>query len=511
MASASKSIVAELNKGEKLNGDNYEMWHRKVQLILEEQEALETLTNTMVEPPVGNTAQHRRDMETYQTWKRKNSLARITMLSNMTDALMCENEGFDTAQDMWIALKDKFGGTSTTKLRRLTIKFDTYRKRQNHDMRQHLREMSNMIRELKSAGHTLTDEQQIQAVIRSLPNSWENIKINMTHNDNIKTFDDISRHVELEDERLEAAKASGQLYMAESSKRKTKGFMRKGKKGNFQKGKWKGPKENLKKGGNFKKGETSFQKRGKSAGFKKDKAKLKCYNCGKQGHFARECTKPKKVRPNSITDTYVLVSSSVLLTESCPLWTVDSGATYHVARDRAAFVEYRRISQGTRWIYVGNNSRVEVKGIGICKFLMHGGQVLYLHDVLYAPGIRRNLVSVIVLLGLGYALNFYGVCMDIIFNSVCVGTGYLLNGFIVLNTELDGFNYSNGCFSLIASANNVNVDVNIWHARLGHIGQDRMNRLAREGLIGSFNKIELPICENCLAGKTTRKPFGKGK
>ncbi|KAK0587377.1 hypothetical protein LWI29_021811 [Acer saccharum] len=187
------------------------------------------------------------------------------MLSSMIDALMCEYEGFDTAQDMWIVLKDKFGGTSTTKLRRLTIKFDTYKKRQNHDMRQHLREMSNMIRELKSAGHTLTDEQQIQAVIRSLPNSWENMKINMTHNDNIKTFDDISRHVELEDERLEAAKASGQLYMAESSKRKTKGFKRKGKNGNFQKGnsqkgKWKGPTEN------FKKSETKFQKRGKSAG-----------------------------------------------------------------------------------------------------------------------------------------------------------------------------------------------------------------------------------------------------
>ncbi|KAK0585875.1 hypothetical protein LWI29_035524 [Acer saccharum] len=42
------------------------------------------------------------------------------------------------------------------------------------------------------------------------------MKINMTHNDNIKTFDDISLHVKLEDERLEATKASGQLYMAES-------------------------------------------------------------------------------------------------------------------------------------------------------------------------------------------------------------------------------------------------------------------------------------------------------
>ncbi|KAI9194653.1 hypothetical protein LWI28_007982 [Acer negundo] len=138
-------------------------------------------------------------METYQTWKRKNSLACITMLSSMTNTLMCEYDGFDTAQDMWIALKDKFGRTSTTKLRRLTIKFNTYRKRQNHDMRQHLREMPNMICELKSASHSLTDEQQIQAVIRSFPNNWENMKINMTHNDNIKTFDDILRHVELDD------------------------------------------------------------------------------------------------------------------------------------------------------------------------------------------------------------------------------------------------------------------------------------------------------------------------
>ena len=135
MASTSKNIIAELNKGEKLNGDNYDIWHRKIQYILEEQDALETLTNTMVLPQSGTSAQSRRDMEIYQTWKKKNSIARITILSNMDDDLMCMYEDYETAQDMWIALKDKYGGTSTTKLRRLTIKFDTYRKRQNHTMK----------------------------------------------------------------------------------------------------------------------------------------------------------------------------------------------------------------------------------------------------------------------------------------------------------------------------------------------------------------------------------------
>ena len=53
---ASKSIVANLNKGEKLDGDNYDTWHRKVQYILDVQEVLETLTKTMPAPENGNTA-----------------------------------------------------------------------------------------------------------------------------------------------------------------------------------------------------------------------------------------------------------------------------------------------------------------------------------------------------------------------------------------------------------------------------------------------------------------------
>ena len=46
-----------------------------------------------------------------------------------------------------------------TKLRSLTIKFDTYKKHPENNMKKHLRKMTNMISELKDACHTLTDEQ----------------------------------------------------------------------------------------------------------------------------------------------------------------------------------------------------------------------------------------------------------------------------------------------------------------------------------------------------------------
>ena len=195
---ASKSIIADLNHGEKLSEKNYDVWHCKIEYLLEEQEMLETITQPMAEPEQGNTAQHKLDMEAYQTYKRKDRVARILMLSSIRNDIMLCFERHRSAQSVWDAVKIQYGGTSTTRLRQLTLKFDGYKKCQNQTMRQHLTVMSNMISELRGAGHEMTDEQQVQAVIRSLPSNWEHIRVNLTHNDNIKTFDDVARHVELE-------------------------------------------------------------------------------------------------------------------------------------------------------------------------------------------------------------------------------------------------------------------------------------------------------------------------
>jgi hypothetical protein len=61
MATTTKNIVVELNRGEKLNGENYEIWSMKIQYVFEKQEALETLKVCMEELENDDTTQHRRD------------------------------------------------------------------------------------------------------------------------------------------------------------------------------------------------------------------------------------------------------------------------------------------------------------------------------------------------------------------------------------------------------------------------------------------------------------------
>ena len=126
---ASKGIVADLNKGEKLDGENYNIWHCKIQYVLNEQEVLETQTHSLSKPDEGSTEQHLRDLAAYESWLKKDLCARFTMLSSMHNDLSGEFEQYTIAQDAWKALKLRYEGTSTTRLCGLTMKFDSYKMR----------------------------------------------------------------------------------------------------------------------------------------------------------------------------------------------------------------------------------------------------------------------------------------------------------------------------------------------------------------------------------------------
>ena len=48
--------------------------------------------------------------------------------------------------------------------------------------------------------------------------------------------------------------------------------------------------------------------------------------------------------------------------------------------------------------------------------------------------------------------------------------------------------------------------------RLGHINSNRIQRLIKDGLLEPLDFDEFPVCESCLEGKMTKRPFNaKGR
>jgi hypothetical protein len=47
----------------------------------------------------------------------------------------------------------------------------------------------------------------------------------------------------------------------------------------------------------------------------------------------------------------------------------------------------------------------------------------------------------------------------------------------------------------------------IWHCRLGHINEKRIERLHKDGLLSSFDFESFDTCGSCLLWKMTKAPF----
>ena len=72
-------------------------------------------------------------------------------------------------------------------------------------------------------------------------------------------------------------------------------------------------------------------------------------------------------------------------------------------------------------------------GSVLASLELQGCHTLYLHNIIYDPEVRQNLISILVLLELGFCIMFDNGCVKVFLDNIYYGSRYLLNGFMVLN------------------------------------------------------------------------------
>ena len=81
-------------------------------------------------------------------------------------------------------------------------------------------------------------------------------------------------------------------------------------------------------------------------------------------------------------------------------WWVDTDANIHVCADISMFSSYQGL-QGVS-VLMGNGSHASVRGVGMVDLKFTLGKILQLRNVQHVPTIRKNLVSIYLLLRDGF-------------------------------------------------------------------------------------------------------------
>ena len=246
---------------------------------------------------------------------------------------------------------------------------------------------------------------------------------------------------------------------------------------------------------------------------------FKCHFCHKPGHFKKDCRKylaPKRQnhganpaeKKEKVGDEEDPVMTQVLATSTvsgCD-WIVDSGATSHMSNDEAQFVELRQLSTSQK-VTLGDGHTLEATAEGTVRLetLLPDGSTkeCRLNNVLFVPKLSYSLLSVSKAALAGKVTKFDKVGCEILNEEEKV---------IGFATRVGNLYHLEHCRK--SQAGNVadkESKEKLWHRRFGHLGEQNLQRIAREKLVCQFNynlSKSIGFCKTCVGGKHHRTPFG---
>ena len=164
-------------------------------------------------------------------------------------------------------------------------------------------------------------------------------------------------------------------------------------------------------------------------------------------------------------------------------WVLDTVCGSHICNLLQGLRRSKTLKEEEVIIRMGNGARVVVVAVGSFDLLMPTGKTIILDNCYFVPSIVRNIISIPMLDLDGFSFVIENNKCSIFRNNVLYGIGILNNGLYVCDVEhsLLQIEYSN------KRKRDDENPTYLWHCRLGHISENRLKTLHKEGLLEPFD------------------------
>lgn len=179
---------------------------------------------------------------------------------------------------------------------------------------------------------------------------------------------------------------------------------------------------------------------------------------------------------------------------------IDSGASRHITGYREHLSNLKEKDSHLQ-VIIGDDACYSVKGAGSNSFQLDSGIPLHLSDVLFVPGIKRNLISISALEDKGYHVAFAdGKVLAWKKNSS-------IQSALVIGVRHDSL-YKLSAHLIQVLAHDSSSSSELWHKRFGHLNFRTLSTMEKvvNGL-PKLNKNHGGVCKWCALGKNIKSTF----
>jgi hypothetical protein len=260
----------------------------------------------------------------------------------------------------------------------------------------------------------------------------------------------------------------------------------------------------------------------KGAKYKSKNTNRHCNFCDKDGHDESKCFKKMATleaamkkhnisidstsssHGHALSTSGFSFNSNSTTTSSSDEWLIDSGASYHMAKDKAIFSSLNECN--TKKIFVGDDRSLSVVGSGIVQ--VDNG---HFNDVLCVPSLSCNLLSVYQITHSGEGKTVEFSPHQVVIKDLKDPKHVLATGIVDDITRLYKFdNFGSSSFSSVFVAHSDDLS-KLWHERFGHLNYHSLQQLCNQQMVTGLPLVSCRdgVCASCVLDKHHRDSFDK--